>query len=84
MLQKIVMNIDETPLTEICSGVPSDFLRLLSKCRETTCDEKPDYNYFLRALNKIMVRKSFKNDGVYDWNKVNYLAIDKESKLKEL
>ena len=61
--------IDDTSIDEICKGLPVEFKRLFQKCRQMEYEEKPDYNYFLRSIKKVMVKHHIEENGSLDWHK---------------
>ena len=37
-------------------------------CRNLTFYEKPDYEYLRNIFYKLLIRKKYKKDNMYDWN----------------
>ena len=52
----MLTEIDEMPIKVICQNLPVEFRNMMTKCRQMEHDEKPDYNYFIRMIKKIMMR----------------------------
>jgi hypothetical protein len=40
---------------------------MIARCRQMEFEERPDYNYYIRTIKKIMVKCNIEEDGVYDW-----------------
>ena len=53
-------------ISDISTGAP-EFYNLLIKSRQTEYDERPDYPYYIKCIQKIMIKKHLENDNIFDW-----------------
>jgi len=56
-----------TPLEELCSGMPREFISFFEYCSKLRFDEKPDYSYLRRFFKELFLREGFEFDYIYDW-----------------
>jgi len=56
-----------TPLEELCSGMPREFIWFFEYCNKLRFDEKPDYSYLRRSFKELFLREGFEFDYIYDW-----------------
>lgn len=61
----------KTSAEELCKGLEDCFVTMMLSCRALEFDEKPDYNIFIRSLQKLLAKKGMQEDGVYDWMRQN-------------
>ena len=48
-------------------GLPEEFSKYLTYCRNLKFEEKPDYNYLRQLFKDLMQKQGFDNDYNYDW-----------------
>jgi len=56
-----------TPIKELCKGMPDEFVTFFEYCRRLRFDEKPDYSYLRRIFKELFLREGFEFDHIYDW-----------------
>jgi len=64
---KICLKKQNTPVRELCKGLPPEFGTLLCYCRNLKFDEAPNYNYCRKLLREVFEQNNFTMDYVYDW-----------------
>ena len=57
----------DTPVKELCHGLPEEFAIYLNYTRGLTFDELPNYSYLRKMLRRLYLREGFVYDNVYDW-----------------
>jgi serine/threonine protein kinase len=57
----------DTPLENLCSGMPIEFQKYLDYSRKLKFEDKPDYHYVKRMFKELFIREGYENDSVYDW-----------------
>lgn len=57
----------ETPVEEICRGIPSEFAAFINHCRSLGFEGKPDYASLRKSFRDLFVREGYQMDYVYDW-----------------
>lgn len=65
---KILRMKDDTPLEEICSGAPREFVEYLDYFRTLLFKATPDYAYLKGIFNGLFVAQGFQMDYVFDWS----------------
>ncbi|KAI4292863.1 casein kinase 1 [Pancytospora philotis] len=58
---------EQTPLFELCKGVPNEIYLFLLHIRNLGFEESPDYAYLETILEGGIRAKGLMDDGVYDW-----------------
>nr|CDS27484.1 casein kinase I delta [Hymenolepis microstoma] len=51
----------------LCEGLPGEFLKYITYCRNLSFEEEPKYRYLRSLFWKIMDRNGYKYDVQYDW-----------------
>lgn len=58
----------ETPLTELCEGMPDAFLKYLESVCALEFDQAPDYGYLKSLFKQLFLENKFTYDSIlYDW-----------------
>ena len=57
----------DLPNSEICQGLPVEFLKMLDHATQLEFTEKPDYSFLKKQLRKVMKRNRWKEDYIFDW-----------------
>lgn len=57
----------DTPIDELCRGLPSEFATYVRYTRRLRFEDEPDYAYLRRLFRELFLRKGFVYDGEYDW-----------------
>jgi casein kinase 1 len=65
---KILRMKDDTPLEEICSGAPKEFVEYLNYFTTLLFEATPDYAYLKGIFNKLFIAQGFQMDYVFDWS----------------
>ncbi|PNP52109.1 hypothetical protein THARTR1_07318 [Trichoderma harzianum] len=69
VLQECVTRLKLTlPIDLICEGLPSAFSRHLKYVRSLTYNDKPNYAKMRAMYRRLMKRRGYQYDGVYDWD----------------
>lgn len=58
----------ETPVKEICAGLPPVFARLITYARDLDFEAKPDYGLWRREFARTCAAAGGTYDGVFDWD----------------
>lgn len=64
---QILQKKQETPLEDLCSNCPIEFVKYLRYCRELQFEDRPDYGFLRQLLRERFLREGFQLDFVYDW-----------------
>lgn len=65
--QKIADVKENTPIHELCSGLPKEFVEYLKYVRNLEFTETPDYSYLRGLIRQAFQREGYVCDHVYDW-----------------
>ena len=57
----------QTPIDEVCAGIPKEFAIFLDQVRSLRYEDTPDYAFFRKLFRQLFVREGFLFDCVYDW-----------------
>eukprot|EP00812_Abedinium_dasypus_P009282 NODE_2983_length_848_cov_174.861286.p1 GENE.NODE_2983_length_848_cov_174.861286~~NODE_2983_length_848_cov_174.861286.p1 ORF type:complete len:191 (+),score=50.71 NODE_2983_length_848_cov_174.861286:3-575(+) len=76
----------DTPVEELCKGLPQEFATYFEYCTSLRFVEDPDYRYLRWLFQSLFRQKQFENDGCFDWNivkgrprwQVNELRVHRE------
>ncbi|KAL3420388.1 casein kinase i [Phlyctema vagabunda] len=68
----------DTPVEELCHGLPEEFATYLNYTRGLAFDELPDYSYLSKMLHSLFLREGFEYDNVFDWT-IRKFAIMQEN-----
>lgn len=64
IVQELKLN---TSLPTLCKGLPEEFAKYISYCRQLQFAEDPDYNYLKKLFKTLLVKKGEFYDYKYDW-----------------
>lgn len=56
-----------TPVEELCRGLPPEFITYVNYCRNIKFEDKPDYTYLKKIFKERFVKEGYYYDYVYDW-----------------
>ncbi len=69
-----------TPLEELCSDLPSEFLSYMRYCRSLSYEEVPNYSSLRNLFRDLWVLRGFKLEDCFHWKKVEDVSSSAESK----
>eukprot|EP00826_Nyctotherus_ovalis_P063161 TRINITY_DN923_c0_g10_i1.p1 TRINITY_DN923_c0_g10~~TRINITY_DN923_c0_g10_i1.p1 ORF type:complete len:227 (+),score=79.71 TRINITY_DN923_c0_g10_i1:481-1161(+) len=64
MVKELKLN---TSLATLCKGLPEEFSKYISYCRQLQFAEDPDYNYLKKLFKTLLMKKGEFYDYKYDW-----------------
>ncbi len=67
-LQRIMDTKIATPLDVLCKGLPIEFIKYLTHCRDLRFLTKPDYSYLKQLFRDLFMAQSYKDDLQFDWS----------------
>eukprot|EP00117_Sycon_ciliatum_P030301 scpid94594/ scgid23924/ Casein kinase I isoform epsilon len=74
----------ETPLSDLCRGLPSCFKSYMEHCRKLEFTQEPDYKYLTGLFETCMTENNF-DQKLYDYTwKEDWLKRDKQSLKEEI
>jgi serine/threonine protein kinase len=53
----------QTTVEQLTTGVPEEFMKYVTYCRNVQFDEKPDYNYLRSLFKQMMSANGYEYDG---------------------
>lgn len=65
--QKILEKKLNTPVDQLCKGLPHEFVQYLNYCRNLKFEDKPDYSFLKKLFKERFVKEGYEHDYVYDW-----------------
>lgn len=68
----------DTPIEDLCEGLPNEFVKYFNYCRALNFEDKPCISDLRKLFKMLMKKKDYEYDYKYDW------VIKKESKTKEI
>lgn len=57
------------PDEELCSGHPDEYVFYLKYVKALQFEENPSYNKLRNMFKRMFRQNSFKDDGIFDWNR---------------
>ena len=66
---QILAKKENTPLSELCSGLPEEFAIYLDMCKKLQFEETPNYLEMRKLFWRIAKREGIQFDGQFDWVK---------------
>ena len=74
------------PVSELCEGLPEEFVTYLNYCRHLRLDDTPDYVQIKQLFSNLATKNDIKCDKEYDWvirkretgEEVKYFEVDEE------
>lgn len=64
---KILEKKQSTTPAELCRDLPSQFVRYFRYVRDLEFEERPDYSYLRSLFRDAFERRSYTDDGIFDW-----------------
>lgn len=58
----------EVLVSDLCQGLPDEFVKYITYTRSLRFDEKPDYDYLRIIFRDLFIREGYAYDYVYDWS----------------
>lgn len=58
--------------SDLCDGLPKEFIAYFDHVRSLQFGDKPRYSYLRRIFNNFFSREGFKWDQVFDWTILKY------------
>eukprot|EP00917_Polyrhabdina_sp_WS-2016_P011031 GHVP01024182.1.p1 GENE.GHVP01024182.1~~GHVP01024182.1.p1 ORF type:complete len:326 (+),score=33.03 GHVP01024182.1:23-1000(+) len=74
---KIMEKKMSTPIENLCSQHPFEFITYLNYCRSLRFEDRPDYAYLRRLFKDLFFREGYSYDFVFDWTYSNQLKEDR-------
>lgn len=56
-----------TPIEQLCEGLPNEFARFLTYARSLGFEDRPDYAKYRKKFRKLFIKQNYVYDFVYDW-----------------
>jgi len=92
-LQKIMEHKLATTIDVLCKGIPVEFHKYLSYCRNCKFDDKPDYALLKGYFRELFMKNHLKDDNIFDWTALTSaddiaqtfrpLSIHEEKQIKD-
>ena len=79
--KKICVRKIETSSSDLCYGLPKEFVEYFDYCKNLEFEQKPDYSMLKELFMKILKTEKERFDYVYDWNEVEKNKIKKYNHL---
>ena len=79
--KKICIRKIETSSSDLCYGLPKEFVEYFDYCKNLEFEQKPDYSMLKELFMKILRTEKERFDYVYDWNEVEKNKIKKYNHL---
>jgi serine/threonine protein kinase len=64
---KICSKKVDTPIEDLCEGIPNEFVLYLKYCRNLEFKGNPDYNYLRKLFRELFINQGYVMDYAYDW-----------------
>lgn len=68
----------DTPIEDLCSKLPKEFVKYLNYCRSLNFEDKPCISDLKKLFKKLLNKKGLEVDNKFDW------ALKKSSIPKEI
>ena len=65
--QKLELILETISISDLCNGLPKEFIAYFDHVRSLQFGDKPRYSYLHRIFNNLFSREGFKWDQVFDW-----------------
>ena len=69
-----------TPVEDLCSGFPGEFITYISYCKNLDFEQQPDYLYIRRLFKDLYTRLGYENDQIFDWMLIGKIKDQKTPK----
>jgi casein kinase I family protein HRR25 len=56
-----------TSSSELCSGLPKEFVDYMNYVQELRGEDRPDYQHLRKIFTNLFRRQGFEYDNVFDW-----------------
>ena len=80
--QKILEKKVEISSTELCDGIPKEFVEFLEYIKNLGYNEKPEYGMLRHLFDNIMEKNKFNYDYIYDWTTLEEKESRKNNRSK--
>ena len=80
--QKILEKKMEISSTELCDGIPKEFVEFLEYIKNLGYNEKPEYGMLRHLFDNIMEKNKFNYDYIYDWTTLEEKESRKNNRSK--
>ena len=80
--QKILEKKMEISSTELCDGIPNEFVEFLEYIKNLGYNEKPEYEMLRHLFDNIMEKNKFNYDYIYDWTTLEEKESRKNNRSK--
>ena len=67
-LKKICIRKIETSSSDLCAGLPKEFVEYFDYCNDLEYEQKPDYTFLKNLFLKVLRNEKEKFDYIYDWD----------------
>ena len=67
-LKKICIRKIETSSSDLCVGLPKEFVEYFDYCNDLEYEQKPDYTFLKNLFFKVLRIEKEKFDYIYDWD----------------
>ena len=67
-LKKICIRKIETSSSDLCVGLPKEFVEYFDYCNDLEYEQKPDYTFLKNLFLKVLRNEKEKFDYIYDWD----------------
>ena len=67
-LKKICIRKIETSSSDLCVGLPKEFVEYFDYCNDLEYEQKPDYTFLKNLFFKVLRNEKEKFDYIYDWD----------------
>ena len=72
----------EISSTELCDGIPNEFVEFLEYIKNLGYNEKPEYEMLRHLFDNIMEKNKFNYDYIYDWTTLEEKESRKNNRSK--
>lgn len=74
--EKIYECKKNTPLEDLCSDLPTEFLSYMRYCRSLSYEEVPNYSSLRNLFRDLWVLRGFKIEDCFQWKKQEIVETD--------
>lgn len=74
----ILANKKETPIEELCKGMPVEFATFLYKVRKLEFAEEPQYSEYRNMFRELFIKSGFVYDYHFDWMEKSPIEYERE------
>ena len=81
---RLVLEMKQTTnMSELCAGIPTEFVNYMKYVRTLLDDDIPDYRYLRKIFNNLFRRQGFEYDNVSDWTIREFQRLEAESETQQ-